>query len=81
MQDCFAQQSTSDQDPELGLTFNTLEQTPGEILYMPFWERGKAILLEEIKDTHPVKFRDDTGMIAIIEILVHVDTVTMFHQL
>lgn len=44
---------------------------------MTFREWRKAILLEEIKYTHPVQLRDDTGVITIIEILVHVDTITI----
>ena len=79
MQDCIYQPSLHvdlGHRHSIGLTINTLEQTPGKVLYMALWEWRKAILLEEIKDAHPVEFRDDTGVITIIEILVQVDTIT-----
>lgn len=57
----------------ISLTINTLEETLGKVLYMSKRKRTKSILLEEIKNAHPIELRDDTGVRSVLEILVHVD--------
>jgi hypothetical protein len=47
---------------------------------MPLGKRGKAILLEEIKHAHPIQLRDDTGVIAMVKVLVQVDTVAVIRR-
>ena len=59
------------------LTINTLQQTLCEILDMSFWERREWILFQEIEYTHPVQLWNDTGVIAMIKVFVHMDTMTM----
>ena len=60
-----------------GLTINTLQQTLCEILDMSFWEWREWILFQEIKYTHPIQLGDDTGVITMIKVFVHMNTMTI----
>ena len=52
------------------LTCHTFQQVPSKVLYMPRRERGKRILLQEVKDAHAVQLRDETWVIAVVELLL-----------
>ena len=58
------------------LTCHTFQQVPSKILYMPLGKRLKGILLEKVKDAHPIQLSHQTRVIAVVEVLVEMNAFT-----
>lgn len=58
---------------EGGLTLHTLQQAPGKVLDMPFWEGLEAVQLEKVEHAHAIQLGDETWVVAEVKVLGEVD--------